>query len=175
ILVFVQQQGKEEIEYFKLGDLWDCYDELSAYGFRSQVDLYNGETVMQYYAPYLSAIQIHTNKPAAISRNLNEVVESESSEFWSDSESEKFLSRSMNNDSSKTWDADSEDSVFDPDGTLLPRDRLGYLDFKYIEREPPHKRVPLTDKVNDLAEKYPGLMTLRSVDMSPASWMAVAW
>ncbi|XP_013649605.1 uncharacterized protein BNAA07G30660D isoform X2 [Brassica napus] len=170
------QQGKEETEYFRLGDLWDCYDELSAYGFESQVDLNNGETVMQYYVPYLSAIQIHTNKPALMSRSLNEVVlESESSECWSDSESEKLLSRSMSNDSSKTWDAVSEDSVFDPDGTVLLRDRLGYLDFKYIERDPPYKRVPLTDKINELAEKYPGLMTLRSVDMSPASWMAVAW
>lgn len=65
-----QQQGKEEIEYFRLGDLWDCYDELSAYGFGSQVDLNNGETVMQYYVPYLSAIQIHTNKPALMSRLL---------------------------------------------------------------------------------------------------------
>lgn len=65
-----QQQGKEEIEYFRLGDLWDCYDELSAYGLGSQVDLNNGETVMQYHVPYLSAIQIHTNKPAVISRLL---------------------------------------------------------------------------------------------------------
>ncbi|CAN8239625.1 unnamed protein product [Cochlearia groenlandica] len=171
-----QQQGKEEIEYFRLGDLWDCYDELSAYGFGSQVDLNNGETVTQYYVPYLSAIQIQTNKPAFISRNHSEVVESESSECWSDSESEKLLSRSMSNDSSKTWDADSDDSVFDPDGTLLPpREKLGLLDFKYIEKDPPYKRVPLTDKINELAEKYPGLMTLRSVDMSPASWIAVAW
>lgn len=74
------------------------------------------------------------------------MVESESSECWSDSESEK-LSRSMSNDSSRTWDVVSDDSVYDPDGTLLPRDRLGYIDFQYIERDPPYKRVPLTDKV----------------------------
>ncbi|XP_020865617.1 uncharacterized protein LOC9324976 isoform X2 [Arabidopsis lyrata subsp. lyrata] len=172
---FSHPQGKEEIEYFRLGDLWDCYDEMSAYGFGTQVDLSNGETVMQYYVPYLSAIQIHTNKPALLSRNQNEVAESESSEGWSDSESEKLLSRSLSNDSSKTWDAVSEDSVFDPDGTPLLKERLGCLDFKYIERDPPHKRIPLTDKINVLVEKYPGLMTLRSVDMSPASWMAVAW
>ncbi|KFK41756.1 hypothetical protein AALP_AA2G168000 [Arabis alpina] len=170
-----QQQGKEEIEYFRLADLWEYYDEMSAYGLGTQVNLNNGETVMQYHVPYLSAIQIHTNKHAVMSRNQNEVVESESSECWSDSESEKLLSRSMSNDSSKTWDAVSEDSVFDQDGTLLPRDRLGCLDFKFIERDPPYKRIPLTDKINELAEKYPGLMTLRSVDMSPASWMAIAW
>ncbi|KAL1194095.1 hypothetical protein V5N11_014130 [Cardamine amara subsp. amara] len=170
-----QEHGKDEMEYFRLGDLWDGYDEMSAYGFGSQVDLNNGETVMQYFVPYLSAIQIQTNKPSLISRNQNEVVDSESSECWSDSESEKLLSRSMSNDSSKTWDAVSDDSVFDPDGTPLLRDRFGGLDFKFIDRDPPYKRVPLTDKINELAEKYPGLMTLRSVDLSPASWMAVAW
>lgn len=62
------QEGKKGIEYFMLGDLWDCYDELSAYGFGSHVDLNNGETVVQYYVPYLSAIQIHTNKPTLTSR-----------------------------------------------------------------------------------------------------------
>lgn len=31
------------------------------------------------------------------------------------------------------------------------------------------------DKINGLARRYPGLMSLRSVDLSPASWMAVAW
>lgn len=70
--VLWQQHGKEETEYFRLGDLWDCYDELSAYGFGSQVELNNGETVMQYYVPYLSAIQIQTTKPAMMSRLSDE-------------------------------------------------------------------------------------------------------
>ncbi|CAN8235106.1 unnamed protein product [Cochlearia groenlandica] len=175
-LFSLPQVKEEKIEYFRLSDLWDFYDELSAYGFGSKVDLNNGETIMQYYVPYLSAIQIHTNKLAVTSRKHNEVVvEYESSECWSDSESERLLSRSMSNDSSKTWDVVSEDSNFDPDGLQFPRDRLGCLDFKYIEKDPPYKRVPLTDKITELAEKHPGLMTLRSVDMSPASWMAVAW
>ena len=30
-------------------------------------------------------------------------------------------------------------------------------------------------QINELARRYPGLMSLRSVDLSPASWMAVAW
>lgn len=80
-------------------------------------------------------------------RNHNEVVESESSECWSDSESEKLLSSSLSNDSSRTWDDVSDDSVYDPDGTPLLQDKLGYIDFKYIERDSPYKRVPLTDKV----------------------------
>ncbi|XP_048591544.1 uncharacterized protein LOC125576177 [Brassica napus] len=103
-----------------------------------------------------------------------EVVETESSDWWIDSESEKLLSRSMSNDSSKTWEDVSEDSVFEP-------------------YDPPYKRFPLTDNVffsawistkphssfflsfseskslylilllqiNELAEKYAGLMTLK--------------
>ncbi|CAF2182737.1 unnamed protein product [Brassica rapa] len=43
-----------------------------------------------------------------------EVVETESSDWWIDSESEKLLSRSMSNDSSKTWEDVPEDSVFEP-------------------------------------------------------------
>lgn len=100
---------------------------------------------MQYYVPYLSAIQIHTNisvvlfRLASLSINSlcgltmevflkfrslfvlqepEEVVETESSDWWIDSESEKLLSRSMSNDSSKTWEDVSEDSVFEPYGTL---------------------------------------------------------
>ncbi|XP_010537535.1 PREDICTED: uncharacterized protein LOC104812197 isoform X2 [Tarenaya hassleriana] len=168
--------GKEEMEYFRLGDLWDCFDELSAYGLGTHVELDDDESVTQYYVPYLSAIQIFTNKPSSVSRNHSEVVESES-ECWSDdSESEK-LSGSLSNDLCKTWDGISEDSSFDQvqDTTALVQDRLGYLDFEYFETVVPYLRVPLSDKINQLAEKNPGLMSLRSIDLSPASWMAVAW
>ncbi|CAF2109202.1 unnamed protein product [Brassica oleracea var. botrytis] len=169
------QESKDETEYFKLSDLWDCFDELSAYGLGSKVDLNNGESVMQYYVPYLSAIQIYTSKAPAISRNQSEVVDCES-ECWSDdSETEKF-SRSMSSGSSKVWDSVSDDSAYELDGISSPvRDKLGYVEFQYFESAKPNLRVPLTTKVNELAEKYPGLMTLRSVDLSPASWMAITW
>ena len=52
---------RETVEYFTLGDLWNCYDEWSAYGAGVQVALNNGETLVQYYVPYLSAIQIFTS------------------------------------------------------------------------------------------------------------------
>ncbi|XP_010549591.1 PREDICTED: uncharacterized protein LOC104820723 isoform X2 [Tarenaya hassleriana] len=171
------QQGKEdELEYFRLSDVWDCYDELSAYGLGSHVELNNGESVTQYYVPYLSAIQIYTRKSSSISRNHMDTVESES-ECWSDDSCSEKLSRSLSNDSNKTWDAVSEDSCFDHvhDTASLMRDRLGYLEFSYFETAPPHLRVPFTDKINQLAEKCPGLLSLRSIDISPASWMAVAW
>uniref|UniRef100_A0A1J3DHI4 Uncharacterized protein n=1 Tax=Noccaea caerulescens TaxID=107243 RepID=A0A1J3DHI4_NOCCA len=170
------QESKDETEYFRLSDLWDCFDEQSAYGLGTRVDLTNGESVVQYYVPYLSAIQIYTNKsPPAISRNHSEVVDVES-ECWSDDSEIEKLSRSMSSGSSKIWDSVSDDSGYEMDGiSSVMRDRLGYIDFQYFESAKPHLRVPLTSKVNELAEKYPGLMTLRSVDLSPASWMAIAW
>ncbi|KAJ1402681.1 hypothetical protein SESBI_27867, partial [Sesbania bispinosa] len=58
---------KDTIEYFTLKDLWDCYYEWSAYGAGTPVMLESGDTVIHYYVPYLSAIQIYTNKSVAAS------------------------------------------------------------------------------------------------------------
>ncbi|KAF2283204.1 hypothetical protein GH714_043534 [Hevea brasiliensis] len=69
----------------------------------------------------------------------------------------------------------SEEGGFEQDNLWRLNDRLGYLYFQYFERSTPYGRVPLMDKINGLAQRYPGLMSLRSVDLSPASWMAVAW
>ncbi|XP_075497929.1 uncharacterized protein LOC142535534 isoform X2 [Primulina tabacum] len=51
----------------------------------------------------------------------------------------------------------------------------GNLYFQHFETSSPYGRVPLVDKVNSFSRRYPGLTTYRSVDLSPASWMAVAW
>lgn len=52
---------REKVEYFTLSDLWNCYDEWSAYGAGVPICLDNGETLIQYYVPYLSALQIFTS------------------------------------------------------------------------------------------------------------------
>ncbi|KAA8527965.1 hypothetical protein F0562_035166 [Nyssa sinensis] len=169
--------GKDEIEYFTLGDLWECYDEWSAYGAGTPVVLNNGEQVVQYYVPYLSAIQIFTNKSSATPRTPREdtnAPESESESWSDDSESDNF-SRTLSNNSSKTWDANSLASSMEHEGSCPLRDRLGYLCFQYYDTCSPYWRIPLLDKINEFAQNYPGIMTLRSVDLSPASWMAVAW
>ncbi|XP_008802604.1 uncharacterized protein LOC103716400 [Phoenix dactylifera] len=152
---------KDRIEYFTLKDLWDQYTEWSVYGAGVPVVLNNGETVVQYYVPYLSAIQIYTSKSPVASRNMLE--ESESDSCSDDSESEKL---------SRSWDAVSDD--FDQDASPT-REHLGHLCFQYIEYGAPYVRLPLADKVAELARTYPGLMTLKSVELSPASWMSVAW
>lgn len=100
---------------------------------------------------------------AFFNREETESRDSSFSDSFSDeSESEK-LSR---------WDGCSSE---EGDSLWHMNDRWGYLYFQYFERSTPYGRVPLMDKISGFAERYPGLMSLRSVDLSPASWMSVAW
>jgi len=52
---------RETVEYFTLSDLWNCFNEWSAYGVGVPINFKNEETLVQYYVPYLSAIQIFTS------------------------------------------------------------------------------------------------------------------
>ncbi|XVF01950.1 hypothetical protein REPUB_Repub04eG0133700 [Reevesia pubescens] len=162
---------REKVEYFTLGDLWNCYDEWSAYGAGVPILLNNSETLVQYYVPYLSAIQIFTSNSSV--NGLREETES------GDGERDSFSdSCSDESESDKLWRWDgcsSEDGGSEQDSLWHVNNRLGYLYFQYFERSTPYGRVPLMDKINGLSRRYPGLMSLRSVDLSPASWMAVAW
>ncbi|KAF8411188.1 hypothetical protein HHK36_003731 [Tetracentron sinense] len=163
---------RETVEYFTLGDLWSCYDEWSAYGAGVPIVLNNKETVVQYYVPYLSAIQIFTSNASLSSfHEESETGDCETRDSFSDSCSDDCESEKL-----WRWDGcSSEDGVFEQDCLWHLSDRLGYLYFQFFERSAPYGRVPLMDKINGLARRYPGLMTSKSVDLSPASWMAVAW
>ncbi|KAE8711789.1 ERF053 protein [Hibiscus syriacus] len=122
------------VEYFTLGDLWNCYDEWSAYGAGVPIALNNDESLVQYYVPYLSAIQIFT------SNSLRE-------------ETERVMSRGIRLMIGTAMKARYGD------GTVVARrravaliktafgNRLGYLYFQYFERTTPYGRVPLMDKV----------------------------
>lgn len=178
-----QDSDAESVEYFNLGDLWDIYDEPSAYGTGVPILLNSSteETVIQYYVPYLSALQLYTTRSYGKFRTSREESDSSDSEIkesnidsWSDSsDNDKVFGSLINtSDRSEGWDADSEDSGFDQD---RHRDRLGYLSFQYFERASPYERVPLMEKINEFSRSNPLLMSLRSVDLCPASWMAVAW
>jgi len=65
-----QPSEAESAEYFNLGDLWDHYNESSVYGTGVPIRLNTGETVVQYYVPYLSAIQIYTSSDIRSSSNF---------------------------------------------------------------------------------------------------------
>ncbi|GLT86937.1 hypothetical protein SLE2022_050440 [Rubroshorea leprosula] len=167
-----QPWEREKVEYFTLGDLWNCYDEWSAYGAGVPIVLNNGETLVQYYVPYLSAIQIFTSHSSV--HSLREETESGDGEIR-DSFSDSYSDESEC-DKLCRWDgSSSEDGGSEQDCLWHVNERLGYLYFQYFERSTPYGRVPLMDKINGLSRRFPGLMSLRSVDLSPASWMAVAW
>ncbi|CAA7391035.1 unnamed protein product [Spirodela intermedia] len=166
--------GKDPIEYFTLGDLWDCYDEWSAYGVGTPLRLEDHhQPVVQYYTPFLSGIQLYSGKVSGPrSPNSKEDSEFETDSTCSDGGVVK-LSRSSSDCSNRTWD--SEDSGSDQEVDSKIRERLGRLYFQYFETSGPHLRPPLRDMINKLSETYPGLHSLRSIDLSPASWMAIAW
>lgn len=58
----------DSVEYFNLADLWEQYYEWSAYGAGATVQLPGGDRVVQYYVPYLSGMQLYTNKALTASR-----------------------------------------------------------------------------------------------------------
>ena len=62
--------GEREEPYFVLGDLWEAYRESSAYGAGVPLVLDGCDGVVQYYVPYLSAIQLYGD-PAVLQASPN--------------------------------------------------------------------------------------------------------
>ncbi|KAL1060761.1 hypothetical protein V6Z11_1Z072100 [Gossypium hirsutum] len=121
---------REKVEYFTLNDLWDCYDEWSAYGAGVPIVLNDNE-------PW-------------------EEIESGDGDCFSDS----WSTDDSESDKLWRWDGccSSEDGGSDQDSVCHLNNRLGYLYFQYFETSTPYGRVPLMDKINGLSRRYPGLM-----------------
>ncbi|KAK4741723.1 hypothetical protein SAY87_025311 [Trapa incisa] len=168
---------REKIKYFTLGDLWCCYDEWSAYGAGVPIILNTRETLIQYYVPYLSAIQIFTSSPSSSDNSFREENSSGDCEMGDFSSNGSCSDHSENEIPWRSDGCSSDDGGFEVTSSSpwTLNHRLGYLDFQFFDRSSPYGRVPLMGKVNELAQKFSGLKSLRSVDLSPASWMAVAW
>ncbi|XP_008800439.2 uncharacterized protein LOC103714801 [Phoenix dactylifera] len=151
--------GRDTVEFFNLRDLWNQYTEWSAYGAGVEVLLPGGDKVDQFFVPSLSAIQIYTSKSHAASRNGL-------SNCWSNGTAYKKLVNPRRS---------AADTSSDVEGTRQAQDKWGYLYFQFIENASPYGRSPLLEKVQELANIYPGLMSFKSAELSPASWMSVAW
>lgn len=152
--------------YFVLGDLWEAFKEWSAYGAGVPLVLSESDSVVQYYVPYLSAIQLYVNpsKPSSKFRRRP----GEDSDVESSRESSSNASHTSETDSSKNLlDSSSSDG-----GDGYPP---GVLKFQYFEQDSPYSREPLANKVLDLASRFPELETYRSCDLLPSSWISVAW
>ncbi|KAL5701001.1 hypothetical protein ACHQM5_026385 [Ranunculus cassubicifolius] len=157
----------ESNPYFVLGDLWESFKEWSAYGAGVPLVLSDNDSVVQYYVPYLSAIQLYVNpsKPTPkFQRRPGEDSDVESSR-----ESSSNGSHSSETDSSKnildSSSSEGGDDAYPP----------GLLKFQYFEKDSPYSREPLADKILDLATRFPELETYKSSDLLPSSWMSVAW
>ncbi|PSS13439.1 Activating transcription factor 7-interacting protein like [Actinidia chinensis var. chinensis] len=182
--------------YFVLGDLWESFKEWSAYGAGVPLFLNDSDCVVQYYVPYLSAIQIYgdPSKSSVKSRRPGEDSDGDyfrdsCSDASSDSEHERCLNylreqkshhrlrseipfrmdrlslKDQRNTLQECFSSDEGESG-NADGCLM---------FEHLERDQPHGRVPLADKISNLALLFPELKTLRSCDVLSSSWISVAW
>lgn len=165
-----QPWERERVEYFRMGDLWNCYDEWSAYGAGVPIRVNNRETLVQYYVPYLSAIQIFTSKNSThysyryVCKYVCEINSQKKSiwiVWWNDfgycrEESEcrerrdwcsESLCSEESSESDKLWRWDGEDQQLQYSLCHLADDRLGHLYFQYFETSAPYARIPLMDKV----------------------------
>ncbi|KAH6802086.1 hypothetical protein C2S51_033532 [Perilla frutescens var. frutescens] len=188
-----------DVEYqpfFVLSDLWESFKEWSAYGVGVPLILNDRDGVVQYYVPYLSGIQLYTDRSKSTTKLRRPGEESDgeysrdsSSDGSSDSEQERggsnysreqenYLQRS---DSPLTVDqlAVREQQMAFQEGFSSDEGESGSSEgcllFEYLEHNPPYSREPLANKISDLALDVPELKTLRSCDLLPSSWISVAW
>ncbi|XXG54010.1 hypothetical protein AAC387_Pa03g1996 [Persea americana] len=149
-----------ELPYYNLGDLWESFKEWSAYGAGVPLVLNGSDSVIQYYVPYLSAIQIYvdSSKLSSMSSSRRPGEESDGGESC----------RETSSDESTNCDVDS------PKQDGLRSNHQGLV-FEYFERDPPYSREPLADKISVLACQFPDLKKYRSCDLQHFSWISVAW
>ncbi|XP_058082840.1 uncharacterized protein LOC131230846 [Magnolia sinica] len=144
--------------YYNLGDLWESFKEWSAYGAGVPLVLNGSDSVVQYYVPYLSGIQLYvdSSKPSLRSRRPGEESDGESCRDTSSDGSDLEVDRSKHH------------------GEISSAAR-GHPVFEYLERDPPYSREPLSDKISFLACHFPELKTYKSCDLLSSSWISVAW
>ncbi|KAL5196870.1 hypothetical protein ABZP36_000382 [Zizania latifolia] len=160
--------------YFCLGDLWEAFNEWSFYGAGVPLMLNGSDSVIQYYVPYLSAIQLYADPPKHSSRIRHPWEESDGESMDTSSES------SSGTDADQLRGLSLEATCRLENGDFQREDGEAHLPstrpiFEYLENDPPYGREPLTDKVSILASKFPELKSIRSCDLLPTSWMSVAW
>ncbi|KAM0864190.1 hypothetical protein ACQ4PT_044088 [Festuca glaucescens] len=151
--------------FFFLGDLWEAFNEWSFYGAGVPLLLNGSDSVIQYYVPYLSAIQLYSDPSRLSTRHP-----------WEDTGSEHSSGIDADRLRNSPLEAPCrlENGGFQRDDGEVHSPSTHPV-FEYLERDPPYGREPLTDKVSILASKFPNLKTFRSCDLLPTSWMSVAW
>ncbi|CAN6468566.1 unnamed protein product [Victoria cruziana] len=185
--------------FFMLGDLWESFKEWSAYGAGVPLVLNGSDSVVQYYVPYLSAIQLYADSPsfpqskprrpgeesdresyrdtssdASSDLDYGKSLKSSNNGAWSWNSSSEINMRRMDREYAREKSSISQEGFSSDDGDSS-NNSCDCLIFEFFEQNPPYNRQPLTDKILDLAIQFPKLKTLRSCDLLPASWISVAW
>ncbi|KAK3020561.1 hypothetical protein RJ639_046911 [Escallonia herrerae] len=180
--------------FYCLGDLWETFREWSVYGVGVPLLLNGKDSIIQYYVPFLSGMQLYVDpsKPPQRLRRPGEESDAESSrETSSGGSSDCEADRRTKGTLDGSW---SQQNLVNSNSQRLNRLSLrekslmstssdeaeigsspGLLMFEYLEQEQPYNRKPLCDKVSILASQFPDLKMYRSSDLSPASWISVAW
>ncbi|EXB39744.1 hypothetical protein L484_016588 [Morus notabilis] len=181
--------------YFVLGDLWESFKEWSAYGAGVPLILNDADSVVQYYVPYLSGIQIYGDsskfsvKPRRPDEDSDSDFRDSSSDGSSDCEPERRLKYMQEQPGHNNLLSDvcrRIDRLSLRDNPISLQEDFSSdegesgnsqacLIFEYLERDPPYGREPLADKILDLAFRFPELKTLRSCDLLSPSWISVSW
>lgn len=163
--------------YFLLDDLWQSFKEWSVYGVGVPLLLNGSDSIVQYYVPYLSGIQLYIDpsKPLPSLRTFGEESDADSfKDSSSDGSVEWEAGGKINGDRQSRKLLSMKERLLTIDEGKI-RNPPGLLMFEYFEQNPPYSREPLADKISLLSTKFPELRTYRSCDLSPASWISVAW
>lgn len=183
-----REQDSQPQPYFVLGDLWEFFKEWSAYGAQVPLVLNGVDSVMQYYCPYLSGMQLYVDpsrtSPGPGLRRPGEESDTESfRETSSDDSSDFGAVGRANNVVQGAWTQHADSNVQRLNGQFVSSSSdeseicnpPGQLIFEYLEHDLPFIREPLADKIAILASRFPELRTYRSCDLTPSSWFSVAW
>ncbi|XP_062209213.1 uncharacterized protein LOC133910984 isoform X2 [Phragmites australis] len=159
--------------YYELADLWEAFGEWSAYGAGVPLLLNGADGVVQYYVPFLSAIQLYasTSPPPPSSKSVGDNAPDPSSDVSSESDNERSIGISAQCLADNIC---TDLEGFSSDGNESGKQEKSPV-FQYFEHDAPYGRQPLADMISVFASKFPDLKTYRSCDLLPPSWISVAW
>ncbi|XP_010524565.1 PREDICTED: uncharacterized protein LOC104802595 [Tarenaya hassleriana] len=162
--------------FFLLNDLWDSFEEWSAYGVGVPLLLNGGDSVVQYYVPYLSGIQLYVDPSRIGARPSMRAGDDSDADSPRDSGSDESTNcrnivQSLNGISLE----DKSFVISSSSKSKIGINSSSSLAFEYLEHDLPFGREPLAEKISSLSSRFPGLRTYRSCDLLPLSWVSIAW
>ncbi|KAL8094490.1 hypothetical protein AgCh_036135 [Apium graveolens] len=131
--------------FYHLGDLWESLKEWSAFGAEVPLIIKGTDSVIQYYVPYLSGVQIYIDPLKRVS-NIKRTCEKSNVESLKETISGS--STDLNSQKLKKLSLKDKFPMNTSGGEGEISDVPGLLVFEYLEHEQPYSRRPLTDKAS---------------------------